>query len=94
MSLSLNIYDSYVFNPFAQKTSAPANIPKKSTAFIKGNPWVRALYPAQAAFNTRIVKLQSCVKKCKELRDTVDRRERANIRNADLVKGLFRVRGC
>lgn len=93
MSLSLYIYADSVLNPFAHKTGSPANIPKFQTAFIRGNPWVRALYPARAAFNTRTVRLQSRVKECMELRDTVDRRERAILHNADAVRGLFRVRG-
>lgn len=93
MSLSVNTYDCQLFNPFAYKTSAPANIPEISTAFLKGNPWVRALYPARAAFNTKVVNLHSCVKEYKELRDAVDGREAAIIKKAQVAQGLFRVRG-
>lgn len=92
MSIAYSIYDFGTYKPFAYKTSAPANIPQNSTAFLRGNPWVRALYPAKACFNTRIVKLHSHVKECRGLRDTVDDRERAMLRKADSVK-LFRVRG-
>ncbi|MDR7665478.1 hypothetical protein RG963_06735 [Methanosarcina sp. Z-7115] len=103
MSLSLHIYDLGAYNSFAYKTSAPANIPKIQTAFLKDNPWVRALYTNRASFNTRIVKLQSHAremkesvefKQRKEIEGCVDKREACIIRNAQKSSGLFRVRGC
>jgi hypothetical protein len=88
--------DVQVLNTFAGNARRSM---KSSTAFLKGNPWVRALYPARAAFNTRIVKIKPGIHKCKQVSENkiktenkfTDFREACMVLNADaLAEKLFR----